>query len=135
MLGDSAFGAVQSLELSGVVVKKFLVKYENQNKALNLSSDIQSWAFTFALSTLRSTQTLNHRLYLLWQGDNLVRFECTPDLRYIHTCVEMSVIMGVITIPNRNSIRSSPEKTIGSDWGVHWMSATWMFLSSDNYTS
>jgi len=51
MLGDSAFGAVQSLELSGVVmVKKFLVKYaENQNKTrqsqlsdLNLSSDIQS---------------------------------------------------------------------------------------------
>ena len=34
MLGDSAFGAVQSLELSGVVVKKFLVKYENQNKAI-----------------------------------------------------------------------------------------------------
>jgi len=36
MLGDSAFGAVQSLELSGVVmVKKFLVKYaENQGKAI-----------------------------------------------------------------------------------------------------
>ena len=58
MLGDSAFGAVQSLELSGVVVvKKFLVKYENQNKAIT--------AICFKFEFPHSILSLNHRLYLL----------------------------------------------------------------------
>jgi len=80
MLGDSAFGAVQSLELSGVVmVKKFLVKYaENQNKTrqsqlsdLNLSSDIQSWTLTSALSTPRSTGPKSSTLPILLLGSML----------------------------------------------------------------